>query len=308
MKKVVLGLSIALLAGAALSAPKPAPIQGTCQLIAMTNFTSFAGYGATSRSFSCSYQTSKTAPAGATATLASPEGLGWTSPTPLTIQNLQGETGSVNSEVIHYWNSAPTIPKGQPEVLKTQHDPKQKTTWKGGSAGNLDYMQIKYVKPGQMQLDETSKSPGAYRLKISYVGEIGWDLTEKQQFMEPLQATKPETPASVKTSDAIEVTWKNVPNVVGYTVYAAGKNAAGKTCYWENAYQAQTAWYTMGAAGALKAGKLVPPDVCRVQIPAAIFTGPVSLSITGYSPECKGTGPLSPWAWAQTMTTMQLGQ
>ena len=306
MKKVTLCLTLGLLAGAALSKPKP--VQGTCQLIAMTNYTSFAGYGATSRSLSCSFQSSSTAPAGASASLATPEGLGWVSPSALTIQNLEGQTGSVNTEVIHYWNSSPTIPKGQPEVLKTQQDTKQKTTWKGGSSGNLDYMQIKYVKPGQMQLDETSRTPGAYRLKISYIGDIGWDLTEKQQFMEPLQAIKPENPSAVKTSDSIEVTWKNVPNAVGYTVYAAGKNAAGKTVYWENAYQAQTAWYTLGAAGALKAGKLVAPDSCRVQIPAAIFTGPVSLSITGYSPECKGTGPLSPWAWAQSMTSMQLGQ
>jgi hypothetical protein len=300
---------LALLSGVALSKPatKPMVNTGSYQLIMQTMATSYGGTTNVMRTMGASYMSPQTAPAGASANLAVPPGLGLVSPVPYQIQNLQAQGGKAEYEMLHYWQSSPTVPKGQPENFKGKVDTTGQK-WVGGSSGLPDATKMKYLKENQFMFDESSRVAGPYHLKISYVGDIHIDMTDKQQFLAPLQVTKPEAPASVDTSQSIEVTWDHVPNAVGYTVFASGKNAAGKSVYWENAYQAQTAVYTGGAAGALKAGKLVPPDKTRVQIHAGIFKGPVTLMITGYSPEVKGKGPLNPWGWAQTLTSMQVGQ
>lgn len=308
MQRVALATAglLALSAGLAFSKPKEQAPAGNFQLIMMTTASNFSGYSSVSRTMAASFTAPKAAPAGATAKMTVPEGMGLVNPIPYTIQNLQGETGGASAEVVHFWNSSPTIPKGQPEILKGQSQA-EKTTWKGGSSGYPDPTQMKYVKPNQFMLDETSKVPGSYQVNISYVGDIQVDMTEKQQFLGPLTITSPASSA-IDTSAAIEVTWTHVPNALGYTVYASGKDTKGRTCYWENSYHAQTTWYTQGAAAAVKAGKLVSPDNCKVTIPAAIFKGPVTLSVTGYSQEAKGKGPLNPWGWAQSLASMQLGQ
>lgn len=290
-------------------APKAATNTGSFQLIMTTTSISIQGYSNVSRTMSASYTSPKKAPAGATASLAVPAGLGMVSPIPYTIKNHEaGATGAAQVEMIHYWNSAPTIPKGQPEVINTKTEAQKAGSWANGSSGFPDPMQTKYTKPNQFQLDETAKVAGAYDLKISYEGAIHVDMTDKQQFLGALTVGTPANPAEVDTAKAIDIRWTHVPNVVGYTVHATGKNAAGKTVYWENAYQASSTVYTGGAAAALKAGKLVAPDKSAVQIPAGIFSGQVSVAITGYSTEVKGTGPLNPWGWAQTMSSLQLGK
>lgn len=298
---------VALTGGFAICKPKPVATPGNFQLMMMTSASNFAGYSSVSRAMTASYTSPQTAPAGATAKMTVPEGLGLVSPLPYTIQNLQGQSGAGGGEVIHYWNSSATIPKGQPEVLKGQAQA-DKTSWKGGSSGYPDPLQMKFVKANQFALDETSQVPGTYKVNISYIGEIQVDMTAKQQFLAPLNLTKPTDPAAVDTASAIEVTWNHVPGAVGYTVYASGKNPQDKTVYWENAYQSQTSWYTQGAAAAVKAKKLVSPEECKVMIPAGIFKGPVTLSVTGYSNEVKGKGPLNPWGWAQTSATTQMGK
>ncbi len=303
---VALGL-LAVTGGMALSKPKPVATPGSFQLMMITSASTFSGYSTVSRALTASYTAPQTAPAGATAKMTVPEGLGLVSPLPYTIQNIQGQSGAGTSEVIHYWNSSATIPKGQPEILKGQAQA-DKTTWQGGSSGYPDPLQMKFVKAGQFALDETSQVPGSYKVNISYIGELQVDMTARQQFLAPLNLTQPADSAGVDTGASIEVSWNHVPGAVGYTVYASGKNPQGKTVYWENAYHSQTSWYTQGAAAAVKAKKLVSPDQCKVTIPAKIFTGQVTLIVTGYSPEVKGKGPLNPWGWAQTSATTQLGK
>jgi len=304
-KQLLFSTVLVCVSGLALSVPSKPKVQGDFNLMAITTSMTVQGYSSVNRTLSASYNTSLTSPAGATAVMNVPEGLGVASPVPFVIQNLQATGGTAAGEVIHYWNSAPTIPKGQPEVMKGAGT--TSGSWKGGSTGYPDPMGWKYLRAGQFALDETSKVPGTYKVNISYVGELTVPMTEKQEFLGPLKINKPESPA-LDTSKSIEVAWTHVPNAVRYTVLASGKNAAGKAVYWENAYNAPTTWYLKGAAAAVKDGKLVSPDSCKVQIPAAIFSGPVSLSVTGYSTESKGSGVLNPWGWAQTIASMQLGQ
>lgn len=308
------GLAAVLVLGSTLAIAKPKPVakpawSGSFQLMFMTMSTNYAGQSNVMKMLNCSYSAPQKAPSGASGTLAVPAGMTLKSPLPFQITNDQGGAAAAGkTETKHYWMSSPTIPKGQPEIAKGGGTAGQTVTWDVGSSGAVN-TQGHFASPTQYFLGDDAKVAGPYDAKISYIGDIHLDMTDKQQFLGPVTVTAPADAGAVNTGAAMDISWTPVPNVVGYTVMVSGADAAGKTkvCYWENAYGALSSVYTLGAQGALKAGKLVAPDKTHVQIPAGIFTGPVSVSITGYSVEVKGKGPLNPWGWAQTMTSLQLG-
>lgn len=297
MKKAIL-LSLLLVAPLA-SAPKPA-VTGDLSLVVMTQSSSYGGYSSTSRSLSANYSSTVRAPQGANGTMTVPAGLGLGPVIPLNITNVEGTDVSASAKVIHYWGCSETIQKGQPEVINTQHKGTGKTV-KGGSGGIADPMKLTPVP-------ETAQVAGNYAFKISYLGDVNVPMTEKQQFLAPLTITEPANPAEVNTSGAVKISWNPVPNALGYSVMAAGKNAKGETVYWESHKDATTSWYTMGVAAAVKAGKLHGPEHKTCTIPAGIFTGMVGLTVSGYSQEAKGSGVLTAWGWAQTNAGTSLGK
>lgn len=292
--------AMALASGLAVSKPAPAD-GGMLSLMAMTTNISVAGYSNTQRTLTGNYTTPKRAPAGATANMAIPSGLGLPGPIPWTIQNADASAGGSGSyESRRYWGCSPTILKGQPEVFKGSWSVADQK-WTGGSSGNADPMKL-------MGLTEQSRVPGTYDIQISYLGKVTLAMTEAQQFLDPLVLVAPAAPDSVDTTKAIQVSWKPVPRAVGYALMAMGKDAQGRNVYWEHAKNAQGTWYTSGVAAALKAGKLKGPQDCSCTIPAGIFHGQVTLMVSGYSSEVKGTGALPAWGWAQTTATAMLGQ
>lgn len=294
-----LGLTAAAVAMATgLAVSKPEPAGGTLNLLAMTTSMNISGYSAVQRTLSGNFSTPKKAPAGASASMAIPTGLGVPGPIPWTVQNDQATTTGGTFESISYWGCSATILKGQPAVYKGSWQGGEQQ-WTGGSSGYADPMKL-------MGLNENSKIPGTYNIKISYLGEVSVPMTEAQQFLDPLTLVQPESPA-VDTSKAIQVSWKPVPRAQGYSVMATGKDAKGKTVFWENAKHATSTWYTSGVAAAVKAGKLKSPQDCSCTIPAGIFKGQVTLMVNGYSAEVKGKGVLPAYGWAQTTGTMMLG-
>lgn len=281
------------------SAPKPA-VTGDLSLVATTQNSSYGGYSSTSRSISATYTSTVRAPQGANGTMTAPAGLGLGPVVPLTIQNSEGKDVSTNVKVIHYWGCSETVQKGQPEVIDGSHKGTGKNVL-GGSSGIADPMKLTPVP-------ETSQVAGNYAFKISYLGDVNIPMTDKQQYLGPLTITEPANPAEVNTSGAIKISWNPVPNALGYSLMAAGKNAKGETVYWENAKDASSSWYTLGVVGAVKAGKLHGPEHKQCTIPAGIFTGAVGLTVTGYSQEAKGSGVLNAWGWAQTNAGTSLGK
>lgn len=290
--------AVALASGLALS--KPDAGGGTLNLMAMTTSMSVAGQSFGNRSLMGNFQSPKKAPAGASASMAIPAGLGIAGPIPWTIQNDQAASGGGAYESTQYWGCSATILKGQPAVFKGSVQGGEKK-WAAGSSGATDPMKT-------MGITEQSRVPGTYKIQISYLGEVTLEMGEAQQFLDPLTILEPSAPEAVNTSQAIPVSWKPVPRAQGYSVMATGKNAKGKNVFWESAKGATASWYTQGVAGAVKAGKLKGPQDCSCTIPAGIFQGQVTLMVSGYSAEAKGKGALPAWGWAQSTGTAMLGR
>lgn len=296
-----IGLTAAAVAMATgLAVSKPETAGGTLNLMAMTTSMSVAGNSFATRTLSGNFTSPKKAPAGASASMTIPAGLGVPGPIPWTVQNTEATAGGGSYESIQFWGCSATILKGQPAVYKGSVQGGE-VKWTGGSSGYTDPMKLTGV-------NEQSKIPGTYHIKISYLGDVTIDMTEAQQFLDPLVLVEPSAPEAVDTSKAINVSWKPVPRAQGYSVMATGKNAKGKTVFWENAKGATSSWYTHGVAGAVKAGKLKSPQDCSCIVPAGIFKGQVTLMVNGYSAEAKGKGVLTTYGWAQSTGTAMVGK
>lgn len=295
MKKHLLALSLAAtLASLAVSAPKPQPV-GDFTLIASTT----AAGPTVAKALTASYSHPKRAPEGATASLDVPAGLGVGPNVPVNVQNVQGQDISAQSEIIRYWGCGETVPKGQPEHMKSSHQGTGKTI-QGGSTGNADYTRLGSI---------TGKDPGAYLLKTSYAGNTPITLGEAQEFLDPIAFTEPAGGMMVKAnlSQPIKLTWTKIPRVVGYSLMASGTDkATGKPCMWEALKDGQSAWYVAGTTAGAKSGKLLPPDHLSCTIPAGIFEGSqaVSVILIAYSADVRSAGSMNAVGWAQSTATL----
>lgn len=275
----------------------PAAPAGLATLYANTQTSRFGAQSMTQRGIAGYYFTPKTAPAGATAQMDVPTALGLASPVPWTVQNNTGAAGAAASETVRYWGCSAKVLKGQPEVVKGAASTQGHVA--SGSSGYPDPMKL-------LGITDASHVPGDYALHVSYLGDVNLTLTDAQDFLEPLVLTAPADGAAVNTAQAIELSWNRVPRAVGYGAYASGKNAAGKTVFWSCTRNVMT-WRELGVAGAVKAGALMPADHTTCTIPAGIFSGPVTLSVTAYSTDVWGKGALRIVGWAQSVATVQLG-
>lgn len=277
----------------------PAPT-GQMELFATTVSFAVGGNVSSVRSIGSFYHTGRRAPSGATANADIPAGLGLGPNLPYTIQNMQAAAASGQGEIIRYWGCGAAIGKGQPEVQKGGGHV-QKGAWVGGSSGSLDPMKAAGIHA-------SSKMPGTWTLHVSYLGDITLVMTEKQDFLEALVITAPASPGSLDASQDVPLAWNVVQGAAGYGIVASGRNQKGQTVLWENAKNVNMAWKTMGAEKAVKAGYLIPPDRTKCTVPAGIFTGQYTVTITAYSPEVHGKGVLPSVGYAQSMASIQVGK
>lgn len=285
--------AFALTSSVLAQAPEKEKTWGEATLMVMTASTSFSGFAHTSYMLSSSFHTNLAKPQDPKGTLTVPGGLGIGPVIPLAFQGVQA---GAQAERLYYWGCGAKVGEKQPEVHGKDWRAKDQW-WTVRSSGMADAAQM-------MNLTAASPVPGTYTMKANYVGEMSLNLTPAQQFLPPLKVLAPATD-SADTSQPIAVSWEPVEGAAGYLLMAFGKNKAGKEVTWESAYHA-TLWQRMGAEKALKEGKLLPPTVTSCTIPAGIFDGQVSLTVTGVSPIATGQGVFSYWGWAQTVTTRLL--
>ena len=278
-------------------APAPA---GQMELFATTTSFVVGGNVSSMRSIGSFFYSGKRAPDGATANADIPAGLGLGPSLPYTIQNQQGAAASGQGELLRYWGCGAAIGKGQPEVLKGGAHA-MKGAWVGGSSGSLDPMKAAGITAA-------SKMPGTWALHISYLGDVTVVMTEKQDFLEPLVVKEPAAPGEMDATQDVPVKWNVVSGAVGYSMVASGRNAKGQTVMWENSKNVMRTWKSMGAEKAVKAGVLIPAEHPRCTVPAGIFAGTYSLTITAYSPEVRGKGVLPSVGYAQSMASLQVGK
>jgi len=293
---LTLALVLSLLGSVAFGAPKP-KVVGQMNWSANTQTFRYGTTVTNMRNVAGDFHASVRAPQGATAQMDVPSGLGIPSPLPWIVENVQAGGAAGASEVWRYWGCSATVPKGQPEILKGSGA--AAGVFVGGSRGYADPMKTTGI-------NEASRIKGDYTLHISYLGDIAITMTDAQEFLDPLIVTAPAEPSTVDATKAIALAWNAVPRAAAYGVFASGKNKAGKSVIWSST-RGMNAWSDLGVAKAVKKGVLLPPDHLACTIPAGIFTGQVSVSITAYSTETWGKGVLPALGWAQSVAVLQIG-
>ncbi len=253
------------------------------------DFTLAACSAGDSRALSISYRSPLRAPAGATALLEVPAGLGVGDRLPMTIENVPDS--SSHDVVVRYWGSAEKAPKGQPEFFD-QTVPMHRR----GSTAACTEPHLSALK---------GSSNGTYRLTTSYAGGATLTLGPAQEHLAPITFT------NAKTADytrPIRLSWNPVPRAVGYSVQAAGLHrATGRDCLWEATRDGLTAWSALGTTRGVAKGKLLAADQHSCTIPAGVFkNGDVFIILVAYSADVVGQGSLPSRGWAQCTGTQTL--
>lgn len=267
---------------------KKKEVWGEATIIANTITSTFGEHTNVQKSLTAYYTTNLKAPDGAHGFLTVPAGLGPGPKIPLKIQN--HDHAGTGAEMRHYWGCSQTILKDQPEVLKGQYDDKTRK-WQVGSTGMADPMQM-------MGITEASKAAGDYAMNVSYIGVFSLTMGQGQEFLPALKLVEPAAD-KVDLSQAVKISWEKVAGCSGYTVMVSGKDAQGRTTYWENAYNSGL-WQRMGATKALEKGLILPPDKTTCTLPGGIFSGQATITVTAVSQIAVGKGPFSLWGWAQS--------
>lgn len=271
------------------------------------------------------------APAGATATLDVPGGLALGPTLPLEIKRPEARKAEIEKlkipeeyritddfEIRQYWGCAATVPPGQPKVWKLSDLPAtDRDAWKRYSAGGLgmlekpDWTEATWpnakaqagrnpllAKPGSLK--------GAHRLRTSYLGDAGFQVTEAD-FLEPVTFTTPK-PGEADLKRSISVAWKAIPGALGLhllavcpkgrkllIMWSAGKNAEGLSAGQQFPQMAEV-------RSLVEKGVYLPGDATSCNIPAGIFDGAdnVMLTMTAYGPGQAFDAPGSPAIRVQT--------
>lgn len=272
------------------------------------------------------------APAGATANLDIPAGLSLGPTLPLEInrpevRKAQAEKIEIpkeyritdDFEIRQYWGCSETVLPGQPRIWRLGDLPvAEREAWKRLSSGGLgmlekpDWTEAVWpnsksgvgrnpamVKPGSLK--------GEHKLRTSYLGDAAFRVTDPVDFLDPVVFTSPE-PGKADLKRSIRLSWKPIPNALGYHVMAvcpkgrkllimwsAGKNAEG--------LNGGQQFPQMSEVKELVArGVYLAPDVNACNIPAGIFEGATNamVTLTAYGPGQAFENPNSPSIRVQT--------
>lgn len=263
------------------------------------------GAAGAQRSLNANLVSPGVAPATATADLDIPAGLKLGNTLNLEIpRDAKGQPGNFgfegnkefeNWEFLRYWGCSTTVKPGQPRVAKGSQlssEALQKAAEAAKKAGlkgpetTYAFWPNSRTKPEQTRIDPAAAAPGKYNLRTTYVGGVGFEVPGNVSFMEPIQLTLD----GQDLEKSVKLSWKAVPNAVGY--YAMAMGSRGKTTHimWISSEVADG--FEMGMAttaqtqALVEKGVYMAPSKLECNIPAGIFKGcqGVSVRIVAYGP------------------------
>ncbi|MGV3721747.1 MAG: hypothetical protein ACO1SX_12620, partial [Actinomycetota bacterium] len=147
---------------------------------------------------------------------------------------------------------------------------------------------------------------GAHRLRTSYLGEVGFQVSEAD-FLGPVTFVTPK-PGEADLKHFISVAWKPIPGALGIhlmaicpkgrkllIMWSGGKNAEGLSAGQQFPQMAEV-------RSLVEKGVYLPGDATSCNIPAGIFEGAdnVMLTMTAYGPGQAFDAPGSPAIRVQT--------
>jgi hypothetical protein len=267
---------------------------GELDVTAVTQTFSRGPESSSNRSITVFFHSAKSAPPGASGTLAVPENLRLEGPVDIAITNV--ETSSrPTPDTIAYWGSSEKIGPGQPRIRRGRAPDSH---YSGGSTGMADPVRL-------ASIGADGGCTGTYTAHISFIGTSSVTLTDEQDFLDPLIISSPHD-GQTNFARPIVVSWNRVPRAAGYRVTATARAADGRIVLWENAWHSD-AWRSWGVLWAVRRHLLMSADETTCIIPPGIFMGgPVLLRVTALSYQARGKGPMRVLGWAQSSTSMTL--
>jgi hypothetical protein len=244
-------------------------------------------------------------PASPTADLDIPAGLKLGSTLNLEIPKGNGQPGpggvppgsAIESfEFTRYWGCSATVKPGQPKIVKGSEitaasqaraiEEARKAGLKGPETTFAMWPNSKVRRPEQLKIDPAATAPGRYELKTNYTGGVSFDLPANVNFLEAIQATVD----GKDLGKPVQLSWKPVPNALGYLAMAFGIKGKNSQVMWVSSEADggfDHAFNTSGEIEALvKEGVYMPTTKTDCTIPAGIFQGcqGVSVQIVAYGP------------------------
>lgn len=263
------------------------------------------GFSNGQRALSVSLISPGAPPASPTADLDIPSGLKLGPTLNLEIPKGNGQPGvgglppGVNVESFEfsrYWGCSATVKPGQPKVVKGSEisaaareraiEEAKKAGLKGPETTYAMWPNSKIRNPAQLKIDPAATAPGKYELKTNYTSGVSFELPANISFLEAIEST-------VDGKDLgrpVQLSWKPVPNALGYFAMAFGSKGQNKQVMWVSSEADggfDRAFATTGEIEALvKQGIYMPTTKTECTIPAGIFQGcqGVSVQIVAYGP------------------------
>lgn len=179
--------------------------------------------------------------------------------------------------VYRYWGSGREVAAGQPEVGRPQDSAQD-------SVANMPTNSYaSWPTMDSAELKDNAATPGEYALKTNYCGSTTFTLTPEQNFLSPINITS--SAAKADLAKPIAVTWRPVPNAVGYLIRAYGGSDT-RTVTWTSAAKpalAEEIEYRAvpkeEADKLVSDGVLLPSYAISATIPAGIFQGASSVML-----------------------------
>jgi hypothetical protein len=256
------------------------------------------------------------APDGATAALDVPAGLGVGQTVDLALSRPGAMTGGRGPDMSHakldiYWGCGDTIGDGQPKS-GPMNDVMRRFIQSTGLRMNmrLDSTLASWPTGRTMMsgLGADASAVGDYALHTSYCGNATFSVAANEDFLAPIDLLSPTGMPDLDT--AISLSWKSVPNAVGYQVLATGSKPAAT-----GEPQTMIMWFGSRnspmdamANGKGLEGWLLPADATSCTIPAGIFKGTmggaIMVSAVGKSQSVDGNPSVRITCISTAMTMM----
>jgi len=267
------------------------------------------------------------APQNASAELAVPSGLQLGSTLKLQLDRPEkssesaagGNISSSKFKIYRYWGSSPVVKEGQPQVISWDGlTPEQKAMVERSNrqltkdAERPGYSQAYWPgsRSGQSRIGSQAEPAGAYQLNTNYTGNVAFTVPADIKFLPAVELTSPALSSAPDLTKSIELSWKEIPGVLGYNVTVMGVKGRDTIVIWSGAENLSgrdigSDFLGMEEVSRLVAAKsLVAPDWCRSTVPEGIFRDcdTVQLIINGFGTAFSASGQPTPRF--QTRTTL----
>ena len=241
--------------------------------------------GGPSHRFRVLLTSSEPAPAGATASLTVPTGLGMTGPLPLLISAPHERPIMRTLPIQLFWGVGSTLPTGQPEVDDLsglvagtyQHTGHPPADYSDAAAIGV---WPSFQTPPLVVTTDMPTPVGDYALTTSFAGSVRFHTPPAEAYLDVLRLTTPS--GGIVAGQPFHIGWTKVARALGYRVVITGRRpdpAAKRPNFilWASSSQ-KPADVTHdpvfdNPGQAVKEGLLLGPDTTGVSVPPGVLDG-----------------------------------